>query len=82
MNRLKKLLKKIDEIVENISIEEIDERIKIDEEEGKAMLSKEEIETCKEELLNYIEFEESIGDNAGWARGLKWHIEQLEKRTK
>lgn len=42
------------------------------------MLSKEEIETCKEELLNYIEFMESAGDNAGWARGLKWYIEQLE----
>ncbi len=33
MSRLKKLLKKIDEIVDNMSIEEIDERIKIDEEE-------------------------------------------------
>ena len=42
------------------------------------MLSKEEVETCKEELLNYIEFMESAGDNAGWARGLKWYIEQLE----
>ncbi len=42
------------------------------------MLSEEEIETCKEELNNYIEFMESAGDNAGWARGLKWYIEQLE----
>ena len=42
------------------------------------MLSKEEIETCKEEISNYIEFMESIGDNAGWARGLKWYIKQLE----
>ncbi len=42
------------------------------------MLNKEEIETCKEELNNHIEFMESAGDNAGWARGLKWYIEQLE----
>lgn len=42
------------------------------------MLSKEEIETCKQELDNYIEFMESAGDNAGWARGLRWYIKQLE----
>lgn len=35
MSRLKELLKKIDQIVENMSIEEIEERIKIDEEENK-----------------------------------------------
>lgn len=40
MSKLKKLLKKIDEIVDNMSIEEIEERIKIDEEENKQMLSK------------------------------------------
>lgn len=42
------------------------------------MLSKEEIETCKEEARNYIEFMETAGDNAGWTRGLMWYIEQLE----
>lgn len=31
MSRLKRLIKKIDKIVENISIEEIEERIKVDE---------------------------------------------------
>lgn len=45
------------------------------------MLSKEEIETCKEELNNYIEFMETAVDNAGWARGLKWYIEQLETKA-
>lgn len=35
MSRLKELFKKIDQIVENMSIEEIEERIKIDEEENK-----------------------------------------------
>lgn len=44
------------------------------------MPSKEEIETCKEELNNYIEFMETAGDNAGWARYLKWYIEQLEHK--
>lgn len=48
MSRLKKLLKKIDEIVDNMSIEEIEERIKIDEEENKQMLSKEEIKKLEE----------------------------------
>jgi len=42
------------------------------------MLSKKEIETCKQELNNYIEFMETAGDNAGWARGMKWYIEQIE----
>lgn len=46
------------------------------------MLSKEEIETCKQELKNYIEFKESVGDNAGWARGLRYYIEKLEKAKK
>jgi len=46
------------------------------------MLSKEEIETCKEELNNYIEFMKTAGDNTGWARGLKWYIEQLETDLK
>ena len=44
------------------------------------MLSKEEIETCKEEARNYIEFMETAGDNAGWTRGLIWYINQLESR--
>lgn len=35
------------------------------------MLNKSEIETCKDELVNYIEFMESARDNAGWTRGLK-----------
>lgn len=34
MSRLKRLMKKIDSIVENMSIEEIEERIKKDEEEN------------------------------------------------
>ena len=42
------------------------------------MLSKEEIETCKKEARNYIEFMETAGDNAGWTRGLMWYIDQLE----
>ena len=42
------------------------------------MLSKEEIKTCKEEARNYIEFMETVGDNAGWTRGLIWYIDQLE----
>lgn len=45
------------------------------------MLSKEEIETCKEELNDYIEFMETAGDNAGWAKGLRWYINQLETDT-
>ena len=46
------------------------------------MLDKREIETCKQELANYIEFMESARDNAGWARGLKWYINQLETKVK
>lgn len=46
------------------------------------MLSKEEIETCKKEARNYIEFMETTGDNTGWIRGLLWHIGQLETKTK
>lgn len=43
------------------------------------MLSKEEIETCKKEAENHINFMTISGDNAGWAKGLLWYIEQLEK---
>lgn len=46
------------------------------------MLNKEEIETCKKEIKNYIEFMETAGDNAGWARGILWYIEQLETKVK
>lgn len=46
------------------------------------MLNKGEIETCKEEARNYIEFMKTAGDNAGWTRGLLWYIEQLEKHNK
>ena len=46
------------------------------------MLSKEEIETCKEEARNFIEFMETAGDNAGWIRGLMWYIDKLETKTK
>lgn len=42
------------------------------------MLSKEEIECCKSEAKDYIEFMETAGDNAGWVRGLLWYIDQLE----
>ncbi len=41
------------------------------------MLSKEEIETCKQEARNYFE-DIKDRDNAGWLRGLMWYIEQLE----
>ncbi len=44
------------------------------------MLSKEEIETCKQEARNYIEDIKDI-DNAGWLRGLMWYIEQLESKA-
>jgi len=47
--------------------------------EVEELLNKSEIECCKEELKNYIEFMETAGDNAGWARGLKWYVEELEK---
>ena len=46
------------------------------------MLDKEDIETCKQEARNYIEFMETAGDNAGWTRGLLWYIEELEKKVK
>lgn len=46
------------------------------------MLDKEEIEICKQEARNYIEFMKSAGDNAGWTRGLLWYIEELEKQVK
>ena len=39
------------------------------------MLSKEEIECCKNEAKDYIEFMETAGDNAGWVKGLLWYIE-------
>ena len=45
------------------------------------MLNESEIETCKEESRNYIEFMESAGDNAGWVRGLMWYIQKLEKKA-
>lgn len=45
-------------------------------------MSKEEIETCKEELQNYIEFMESAGEDASWARNLKEYIKELEKQKK
>lgn len=43
------------------------------------MLDIEDIETCKQEAKNYIEFMESAGDNAAFARGLLDYINQLEK---
>lgn len=43
-------------------------------------LNKDEIDCCKEELKNYIEFMETAGDNAGWARDLKWYVDKLEKQ--
>lgn len=43
---------------------------------------KEEIECCKNEAKDYIEFMETAGDNAGWVRGLLWYIEQLESDNK
>lgn len=44
------------------------------------LLTKSEVECCKEELNNYIEFMKTAGDNAGWARGLRWYIGKLEKQ--
>lgn len=41
------------------------------------MLSKGEIECCKKEAKDYIDFV-SDKDNAGWLKGLLWYIEQLE----
>ena len=46
------------------------------------MLSKEEIETCKEECRKYIECMAKAWDNAGWARGLMWYITKLETKVK
>ena len=46
------------------------------------MLSKGEIKTCKEELEDYIEFMETAGDNAGWARGIRLYIKELETKIK
>ena len=43
-------------------------------------MNKEEIETCKEEARNYIEFMKTAGDNADWTRYLMWYIEQLENK--
>ena len=43
-------------------------------------LNKDEIDCCKEELKNYIEFVETAGDNAGWARDLEWYVDKLEKQ--
>lgn len=41
------------------------------------MLSKGEIECCKKEAKNYIDFV-SDKDNVVWLKGLLWYIEQLE----
>lgn len=46
------------------------------------MLNKGEIETCKQEARDYIEFMETAGDNAGWTRGMLWYIEYLETKIK
>lgn len=45
------------------------------------MLSKEEIEICKEAAKNYIESVKKY-DNVGWLRGLLWYIEQSETKIK
>lgn len=45
------------------------------------MLTESEIECCKREAKQYIEFMETAGDNAGWTRGLLWYISKLEKRN-
>lgn len=82
---LKKSKKKINEIINNICEEELLQKIIADElenEEEKKMLDKNGIETCKKEARNFIEFMETAGDNAGWTRGLLWHIEQLENKNK
>lgn len=43
------------------------------------MISKEEIDCCKQEAKEYIEFMETAGDNAGWTRLLLVYIEQIEQ---
>lgn len=45
------------------------------------MLSKEEIDCCKREAKDYIQFMEAAGDNAGWTRLLLAYIEQLEQEN-
>lgn len=46
------------------------------------MLSEDEIECCKNEAKNYIEFMKTAGDNAGWTRGILWYINKLETEIK
>lgn len=45
------------------------------------MLSKEEIDCCKQEAKDYIEFMKTAGDNAGWTRLLLAYTEQLEQEN-
>lgn len=59
MSRLKRLMKKIDNIVDNMTIEEIEERIRIDEEENI------DIELCSNDYKE-IDFEN---------KNIKYYIE-------
>ncbi len=45
------------------------------------MLNKEDIDCCKQEAKEYIEFMETAGDNAGWTRLLLAYIKQLEQEN-
>lgn len=46
------------------------------------MISKEDINCCKNEARKYIKNMEELGDNAGWTRLLLWYINELENKTK
>lgn len=46
------------------------------------MISKEDINYCKNEARKYIKNMEELRDNAGWVRLLLWYINELENKTK
>lgn len=78
MSRLKRLIKKIDKIVENISIEEIEERIKADEMEEDIKNSFNRIETIMNNEV--CEFNKTIIE--GNLNVIKRYIENLIKGYK
>lgn len=46
------------------------------------MISKKDINCCKNEARKYIKNMKELGDNAGWVRLLLWYINELENKTK
>lgn len=46
------------------------------------MISKEDINCCKNEARKYIKNMEELKDNAGWVRLLLWYINKLETKLK